>query len=62
MDNKNNGVDCLGLGTILFLIFLILKLCNVITWSWGLVLLPLWISLGLGLLLLILTLIVIFKS
>ena len=52
----------IGFGTLLQIILIVLKFCNVITWSWGLVLLPLWISLGLGLLLLILTLIVIFKS
>ena len=45
MDNKNNGVSGgLGLGTVLFLIFLVLKLCNVITWSWWWVTAPLWIS------------------
>ena len=45
MDNKNNGASGgLGLGTVLFLIFLVLKLCNVITWSWWWVTSPLWIS------------------
>lgn len=34
----------LGLGTVLFLIFLVLKLCNVIDWSWWWVTSPLWIS------------------
>ena len=34
----------LGFGTILFLIFLVLKLCNVIGWSWWWVTSPLWIS------------------
>lgn len=31
-----------GLGTLLFLIFLILKLTHVINWSWWFVTLPLW--------------------
>lgn len=44
MDNKNSGVGGLGPGTVLFLIFLVLKLCNVITWSWWWVTSPLWIS------------------
>ena len=45
MDNKNNGTSGgLGFGTVLFLIFLVLKLCNVITWSWWWVTAPLWIS------------------
>ena len=32
-----------GIGTVLFLIFLVLKLCNVINWSWWWVTAPLWI-------------------
>jgi Flp pilus assembly protein TadB len=44
MDNKNSSAGGLGLGTVLFLIFLVLKLCNVITWSWWWVTSPLWIS------------------
>lgn len=45
MDNKNSGgIGGLGLGTVLFLIFLVLKLCNVITWSWWWVTSPFWIS------------------
>lgn len=34
---------------VIFLVFLILKLCNVITWSWLWVTAPLWISFGIGL-------------
>lgn len=34
----------LGLTTILFLIFLVLKLCKVINWSWLWIFSPLWIS------------------
>lgn len=34
----------LGLGTILFVVFLTLKLTNVIDWSWWWVTSPLWIS------------------
>ena len=45
MSDKNNSADDgLGLGTVLFLIFLVLKLCNIITWSWWRVTSPLWIS------------------
>jgi len=36
----NSGI---GVSTVLFLIFLVLKLCNVITWSWWWVTAPLWI-------------------
>lgn len=45
MSDKNNSAGGgLGLGTVLFLIFLVLKLCNVIDWSWWWVTSPLWIS------------------
>ena len=38
--NSSNG---LGIGTILFLIFMTLKLTNYIDWSWWWVTAPLWI-------------------
>lgn len=41
-DNSNSGG--LSLATILFLIFLVLKLTNYINWSWWWVTSPLWIS------------------
>ncbi len=37
----------LGFCTVLFLIFLTLKLCDVIAWSWLWVTAPLWMPLGL---------------
>lgn len=37
---SSNG---LGIGTILFLIFMVLKLTNYIDWSWWWVTAPLWI-------------------
>ena len=37
-----------GLGTILFVVFLILKLTHVIAWSWLWVASPLWISAALA--------------
>ena len=40
----NNNSGGLSLATILFLIFLILKLTNYIGWSWWWVTSPLWIS------------------
>jgi tellurite resistance protein TehA-like permease len=43
-DKNNNAGGGFGLGTVLFLIFLVLKLCNVIDWSWWWVTSPLWIS------------------
>ena len=50
MEKDNKGSKGLGLGTILFLIFLTLKLAGlgvVATWSWWWVFSPLWIPLGL---------------
>jgi len=43
MANTNNQSNGLGLGTVLFLIFLVLKLTNYIDWSWWWVTAPLWI-------------------
>lgn len=37
----------IGVCTVLFLIFLVLKLCGVITWSWWWVTAPLWIPFAL---------------
>jgi len=37
---SSNG---LGLGVILAMIFMVLKLCGIITWSWLWVLCPVWI-------------------
>lgn len=33
----------LSFPSVLFLVFLVLKLCEVITWSWWLVTMPLWL-------------------
>jgi hypothetical protein len=40
--SNNNSSSGLGLGMILFLIFMVLKLTGYITWSWWYVTLPLW--------------------
>lgn len=37
-----------SLATVLGLIFIVLKLCGVIDWSWLWILSPFWISFGLG--------------
>ena len=42
--NNHAGNGGVGIGMILTLIFIILKLCGVIHWSWVWVLAPLWIS------------------
>lgn len=48
--NSNTGIS---LGTILFIVFLVLKLCGVITWSWWWVTAPLWIPISLSILLML---------
>lgn len=37
-------IELTGLPVMLFIVFLILRLCNVIAWSWWWVTSPLWIS------------------
>ena len=46
MSNKSNSSNGLGLGTILFLIFIVLKLTNYIDWSWWWITAPLWIPIA----------------
>lgn len=59
MDNRQVRVNGnIGFGGILFIVFLILKLCNVINWSWWWVTSPLWISFGLAALLFIVMIII----
>ena len=43
MVNNSNSSNGLGFGTVLFLVFLVLKLTNYIDWSWWWVTAPLWI-------------------
>ena len=48
MENKNNlSGGGIGIGTILFIVFLILKLTGAISWSWVWVCAPLWIPIAL---------------
>lgn len=50
-DNKsNNGVSLLG---VLQIVFIVLKLCNLIDWSWWCVLVPTFIGFGIWLIVLI---------
>lgn len=44
MANQSNSSNGLGIGSVLALIFITLKLCGVITWSWWWVLSPFWIG------------------
>lgn len=46
MEDKKVGcsISLPGFGALLTILFIALKLCNVIDWAWGWVLAPLWIS------------------
>ena len=58
MKNENrDGMSFLGTLT---LIFVVLRLCNLIDWSWLWVLAPLWMSFALGIILII-VLVIVFK-
>lgn len=46
MNNVTVDFNIGGILSILLIVFIILKIAGVISWSWGLVLLPLWIGLG----------------
>jgi hypothetical protein len=46
-DTNNNGtvvVQIMPVGILLFMTFLVLKLTNVIAWSWWFITMPLWIA------------------
>lgn len=57
MENKTVTVSFGGLGTLLGIAFIILKLCHVIDWAWIWVLAPIWISWGITLIIIILAII-----
>ena len=60
MKNENENIKSGGIGFtgLLTIAFIVLKLCNVITWSWVWVLAPLWISAGIVVLTLLIILII----
>lgn len=46
MANSSSSDNGIGFGTLLFLVFLVLKLTGYIDWSWWWVTAPLWIPLS----------------
>lgn len=48
--------------TVLLIVFIVLKLCNLIDWSWGWVLSPLWIPLSIVVLVVIIVLFIYFTK
>ena len=54
MSRRSNGGSAgLGILDVILIVNIILKLVGVITWSWGVVLWPLWITIALIILILI---------
>lgn len=52
--NNNNSSKGLGFAGVLTIVFIVLKLIGVISWSWVWVLSPLWISLAITLVIVLL--------
>ena len=50
MSSENNG-SSIGFLGVLQIIFIVLKLCNVLQWSWWMVFIPAYISAGLTIIL-----------
>ena len=58
-NNSSNATSGgIGFAGLLTIAFIVLKLCNVINWSWWWVLSPLWIGVALGVVILIIVVIV----
>ena len=58
MENKKTSGSGIGFGGLLTLVFIVLKLCKVINWSWWWVLSPIWIGIVLVILILIICLLI----
>jgi hypothetical protein len=58
MSNNNSSSGGMGFCSVLFLIFLVLKLTNTIDWSWWWVTSPLWIGSALSILILAIVIII----
>ncbi len=56
MKNKKSSESGIGFGGLLTLVFIVLKLCKVIDWSWWWVLSPIWIGIVLVILIAIICL------
>lgn len=59
MENSKTISTGMGLGTLLTIIFVVLKLVGVIAWSWIWVLAPLWISFALDIVFILVAVIVV---
>lgn len=50
-----NSKSAMGFLNTLQIVFIVLKLCDIITWSWWLVFTPLWINLGIAVIVLLIS-------
>ncbi len=57
MSENKSSSSGISFGSLLTLVFIVLKLTNVINWSWWWVLSPLWISLSITLVILVIVVI-----
>jgi len=53
MSNTSSSGGSIGFGGLLAIVFITLKLCNVIAWSWWWVLSPLWIPIAIFLIIIL---------
>lgn len=58
---ENNTSDGIGFCGLLTIVFIVLKLCKVISWSWIWVLAPLWMPIVISIILLLILKFVIYK-
>lgn len=56
-NNKSSSSAGIGFTGALQIVFIVLKLCKVINWSWWAVLIPTWIGIGIFLLVIIIYLV-----
>lgn len=56
--NSSSNSGGIGLCGLLTVAFIVLKLCNVITWSWVWVLAPLWIPAAIALVIIVICLLI----
>ena len=57
MDNKSSSTG-IGFTGLLTIVFIVLKLCGVIAWSWLWVLSPIWISIIIAILVIVIVLLI----
>lgn len=62
MNKENSSKGGIGFCGLLAIVFIVLKLLKIITWSWFWVLSPLWIPLGIILIVLIIIVVIAIKE